>query len=298
MPELPEAETIARSLAPVITGKTILSAAFLAQRVSLDNPALLHGKTIAGVARHGKQILIALAPGGFLHVKLGMTGALLINREPTPYTRALFTLSGGMTLQYHDIRQFGSVAILDAPPVGLGPDPLEISCDDFVRRLVARHGTLKTLLLKQDFLRGLGNIYADEALFRAELHPLLNSGRLRDQEAVRLYNAIRQLLTEAIEHRGSSISDYVDAQGERGTFQKLHRVYGRDGEACPVCDGMIARIVVGDRGTHFCPRCQVRRWRAPRRKSSAAKAVNPAPSAAAKTPAAAPSAESAGHPHS
>lgn len=264
MPELPEAETIARSLAPVIVGRTILAAEFLARRVSRDDPAQLHGRTIAGVARHGKQLLIAFAAGGYLHVKLGMTGALLVNRERSPHTRAVFDLSGAMTLQFHDIRQFGSVALLDSPPLGLGPDPLEISRQEFVERVEARQGKLKTLLLKQDFLRGLGNIYVDEALFRARLHPLLEAGRLRGEEANRLYDSIRELLTEAIEHRGSSISDYVDAQGERGSFQTLHRVYARDGKACQACGGTIQRIVAGGRGTHFCPRCQGRTRRSRR----------------------------------
>lgn len=267
MPELPEAETIARSLAPVIAGRTILTAEFLAQRVSPHEPALLVGRTIAGVTRHGKQVLIPFEAGGLLHVKLGMTGALLVNRERGEHTRALFELTGGVTLQYHDVRQFGSLRLIDRPPAGLGPDPLEMSGAAFTERIQSRHGRLKPMLLNQKFVRGIGNIYADEALFRARLHPLDQCGRMPGKEAARLHAAICELLNEAIEHRGSSVSDYVDAQGGRGDFQNYHRVYGRGGEACPACDGMIARILVGGRATHFCPRCQVKKRRpAPKRR--------------------------------
>lgn len=258
MPELPEAETIARSLRPFLAGRTIVSAAFLAKRVSSDDPARLAGRPILGVERYGKQLSIAL-DRGFIHVKLGMTGALLVNREPGPHTRAVLELDNGGRLLYDDIRQFGSLRLTDAPPAGLGPDPLEIDAAEFATRLQARRGALKPVLLNQAFLRGLGNIYVDEALHRAGFHPLTRAERVKAGRARELHGVIVQLLEEAIAHRGSSISDYVDAAGERGNFQNLHRVYGKEGEPCVQCGEPIRRIVVAQRGTHLCPGCQARR---------------------------------------
>ena len=258
MPELPEAETIARSLRGAVSGRTIVAAAFLAKRVSADDPARLLGRTIRDVARYGKQLLIEL-DRGFVQVKLGMTGALLVNGARGVHTRAVFEFDGGSWLLYNDIRQFGSLRLIDAPPDSLGPDPLELTAAEFAVRLRARRGKLKPLLLSQGFLRGLGNIYVDEALHRAGLHPLADPERLRAGRAESLHGAIVELLNEAIAHRGSSISDYVDAAGERGSFQKLHRVYGKEGEACGQCGEAIQRIVVAQRGTHFCPVCQATR---------------------------------------
>ncbi len=257
MPELPEAETIARSLEPAVAGRRIVSAAFLAKRVSSDDPARLVDRVIRGVRRHGKQILVAL-DHGFIHVKLGMTGALLVNGDHGPHTRAVLQFEDGSRLLYDDIRQFGSLRLIDSPPVGLGPDPFELTASVFAARLRARRGNLKPLLLNQSFLRGLGNIYVDEALHRAGLHPLAHSERIKLARAEGLHVAIIGLLEEAIAHRGSSISDYVDAAGERGSFQKLHRVYGKEGEPCQHCGDPIRRIVVAQRGTHFCARCQTK----------------------------------------
>jgi formamidopyrimidine-DNA glycosylase len=258
VPELPEAETIARSLRAAVNGRTIVAAAFLSRRVSRDDPARLTGRRIATVRRHGKQILFELDGGAalFIHVKLGMTGALLANATPGAYTRAAFDLDDGTRLLFDDIRQFGSVSLMAAPPRGLGPDPLELTAAEFAGRLRLRRGRLKPLLLNQGFVRGLGNIYSDEALFRAGLHPLGEASRLKASRAAELHGEIVTLLEEAILHRGSSISDYVDATGRRGGFQLLHRVYGKEGEPCPRCGAAIRRIVVAQRGTHFCPHCQ------------------------------------------
>jgi formamidopyrimidine-DNA glycosylase len=138
----------------------------------------------------------------------------------------------------------------------LGPEPLEISPADFLARLRARRSFLKPLLLNQTFLRGLGNIYVDEALFRARIHPRATASRLSRPRALSLHQAIVDVLTLAIHHRGSSISDYVDADGRPGSFQLLHQVYGKEGQPCPVCASPIRRILVAQRGTHYCPRCQ------------------------------------------
>jgi formamidopyrimidine-DNA glycosylase len=234
-----------------------MAAAFLAKRVSSHNPAWLVGRQITGVERYGKQLLIKL-DRGVIHVKLGMTGALLVNATAGVHTRAVFDLDNGSRLQFDDIRQFGSLALLDVFPASLGPDPFELNATEFTGRLRTKSGKLKAILLNQAFLRGLGNIYVDEALHRAGLHPLASAAKLSAPRAELLHHAIIELLEEAIAHRGSSISDYVDASGERGTFQNLHRVYGREGQPCVACGEAIVRTVVAQRGTHFCPSCQRR----------------------------------------
>lgn len=256
MPELPEAETIVRSLRPRLAGRRVLSVRFLSARVSRDRPERIAGQTVRDVRRHGKRVWLAFDTGGLL-VKLGMTGRLLADHPPGPYTRARIELDG-MTLNFDDIRQFGSLQLLDAEPAGMGPDPLEISAEEFAARLRGRDTQLKRLLLDQTFVRGIGNIYADEALFRAGIHPLARTRRLGKDRALRLHRVLIELLELAIRHRGSSISDYVDAAGERGGFQSLHQVYGREGEPCPACGAPIRRIVAAQRGTHFCARCQRR----------------------------------------
>lgn len=254
MPELPEAETIVRSLAPFIAGRTIAHANFPGKRVLRGNMPNLAGRRISRIARHGKRVLLELQEGRLLF-SLGMTGALLWNAQPGAYTRAIFDLDGTRLL-FDDIRQFGNVQYLEGEPVGLGPDPLEISAREFYESLHERRTQIKRLLLDQTFVRGLGNIYCDEALFRAGLLPTASTEKLTRVRAERLLESIRTLLEEAIERRGSSISDYVDAQGERGSFQQFHRVYGKEGEPCAVCGSPVKRIVLAQRGTHFCSRCQ------------------------------------------
>jgi len=258
VPELPEVETIVRSLAPRLAGSSILSARFLAPRVLRGDPEpALTGHRILEVTRHGKHILLHF-DHGTLAIHLGMTGKLLLDGEPSPYLRAEFTLDTG-TLLFDDIRQFGRMAWSTALPANvarLGPDPLEITQPAFIALLQSRRGRLKSLLLNQTFLRGLGNIYVDESLFRAKVHPLSDANAIPPKRAAALHAAIVEVLNESIAAGGSSISDYVDSDGRKGAFQDNHRVYGRDGQPCPVCATPIRRIVVAQRGTHFCPRCQ------------------------------------------
>ena len=194
---------------------------------------------------------------GQLVVHLGMTGKLLSAGVPTIHTYGNFTLDDGVLL-YDDPRQFGRIEWGDARVKKLGPEPLEIGLAEFSARLKSRKTRVKPLLLNQAFLAGLGNIYVDEILFASGIHPLANASRLSAARAARLHQAIVEIITLAIEHRGSSISDYVDADGNRGNFQMLHRVYGRDGEACTVCGTPIKKAVVASRGTHYCPVCQRR----------------------------------------
>jgi formamidopyrimidine-DNA glycosylase len=264
MPELPEVETVVRSMAPLV-GRRIVSAEFRCRRVLRggdpeEMAASVEGRRIASIRRHGKFILMSLEGGGYLVVHLGMTGRLLLGGEVGKHTHAILSLDRGVLL-YDDSRQFGCIQYSREIPervLKLGPDALEVSFEDFAAALRRRKTRIKALLLNQGFVRGLGNIYADEALFRAGIHPMAMASRLRGDRARRLHDGIAAVLAEAIAAGGSSISDYVDAEGRKGFFQMEHRVYQRTGEACPVCGTAIRRILVAQRSSHFCPRCQRR----------------------------------------
>ncbi len=264
MPELPEVETVVRSLAPLV-GRRIVCAEFRCRRVlrGADPHALaarIRGRKIAGVRRYGKFILVSLEGGGYLAVHLGMTGRLLLGGPAGKHTHAILTLDCGVLL-YDDSRQFGSIQFSEEFPeraAKLGPEPLEVPFEEFAAALKRRKTPIKALLLNQSFLRGLGNIYADEALVRAGIHPLAVPARLRGDRARRLHEAIVAVLTEAIAAGGSSISDYVDARGRKGLFQFSHRVYQRTGQPCLVCGTPIRRLLVAQRSSHFCPQCQKR----------------------------------------
>lgn len=261
MPELPEVETVVRTLRPLLIGRRIVDAEFRQLRVLVGSPhetaEALAGRRIRSIERHGKFIAIHL-DRGFLVVHLGMTGKLLVNADPTKFTHAVFTLDRGI-LHYDDQRQFGRIEYGDELPgrvAALGPEPLEVSLADFTARVKARKSPIKAVLLNQAVVRGVGNIYADEALFRAGVHPKRIAAALNKDRIGRIYKAMREVLAEAIEKRGSSVSNYVDAEGRKGSFQQAHRVYQRTGEPCTKCKTKIKRIVVAQRGTHFCPKCQ------------------------------------------
>jgi formamidopyrimidine-DNA glycosylase len=264
VPELPEVETVTRSIAPLV-GRRIVTAEFRCLRVLRggdpdDMAARLQGKKIAGVKRHGKFILVSLQGGGYLVIHLGMTGRLLLGGPTGKHTHAVLTLDRGVLL-YDDSRQFGCLQYSQEFPARvakLGPEPLEVPFSEFAESLRHRKTRIKALLLNHGFLRGIGNIYADEALFRAGIHPLALASRIRGERAQRLYDGITAVLTEAIAAGGSSISDYVDAQGRKGFFQFSHRVYQRTGEPCVKCGTPIRRLLVAQRSSHFCPKCQKR----------------------------------------
>lgn len=261
VPELPEVETVVRSLRPIITGQRIIAAEFLQLRVLRGSPdetsAALAGRRITGVERYGKFIAIRL-DRGYLMVHLGMTGRVLVDAEQTKWTHAIFTLERN-TVLYDDPRQFGRLEYsleLPARVAKLGPEPLLVTAGEFGLRLKQRKAPVKSVLLNQLVVRGVGNIYADEALFRAGIHPRRVASSLTRPRVLKLYDAMQEVLAEAIESRGSSVSDYVDAQGRKGGFQLLHRVYQRTGEACVNCGAAIKRITLGQRSTHYCPKCQ------------------------------------------
>lgn len=288
MPELPEVETVVRSLRPLLTGRRIVSVEFPAARTAREWPATLRrlldqpprqlrerlaGARIADVVRYGKNIVLSLEnmdgkrQARALWIHLGMTGRLTSETDGAPHSRhthVIFRLDrdanrAGDWLHFTDLRRFGRVRLADRPAPGteaLGPEPLEIGEEEFTARLRARKAMVKALLLDQRFLRGLGNIYADESLFRAGIHPAKIAAQIGPKRALALRGAIREVLQEAIAAGGSSISDYVDGQGRPGWFQIHHHVYQRTGEPCHACSTPIRRVVVAGRNSHFCPHCQ------------------------------------------
>ena len=264
MPELPEVETVVRSLAPLI-GRRIVSAEFRNLRVLRGGDpdhmsARLQGRRILSITRYGKFIVAAIEGGGYLMIHLGMTGRLLLGGAPGKHTHAVLTFDRG-TLLFDDSRQFGCIEYSEEFPkrvARLGPEPMEIAFESFAADMKRRRTRIKSLLLNQAFVRGIGNIYADEALFRAGIHPLALTYRIRPDRARKLYDSIGEVLTEAIAAGGSSISDYVDAEGRSGFFQFSHRVYQRTGEPCVACETPIRRVIVTQRSSHFCPQCQKR----------------------------------------
>jgi len=254
MPELPEVETVVRVLAPRITGRRLNRIDRASRKPWTRSVKRAIGQQVRDVRRYGKYILLDL-DDGLLAIHLGMTGKLLVDARPGPHARAVLYFDG-VNVVYDDVRQFGSIRWMPREPEGLGPDALQITAADFAGMIGARRGRIKALLLNQAFLRGLGNIYSDEALFRAGIHPLAEAGRLSRRRILSLHRAIRQVLRQAIAKGGSSISDYRDPDGRQGWFQIEHRVYGRAGEPCKRCGTAIRRILVAQRSTHFCPKCQ------------------------------------------
>ena len=280
MPELPEVETVARDLRPRILGATITGArTSWARTLRTHTPEsfaeAVAGRRVEGVGRRAKQIVVDLSGDAALTIHLKMTGQLFVVPAETPedpYVRLVLELADGRELRFRDIRKFGKVGLYGRDPLtgelvtevggaavfaAIGPEPLEaaFTVRDFRRRLRRRTGRLKPLLLDQSFLAGIGNIYADEALWSARLHPLRTAGTLRPADERHLYEAIRTILAEAVERRGSSIDDYTAPDGD-GSMQEHLQVYQRTGEACPRCGRAVKRIVVGARSTHFCSWCQ------------------------------------------
>ena len=259
MPELPEVETVVRTLEPHLRGRRIAAASFTSRFVTPGNrnalARRLADRTIQSIQRRGKFIVMQLDEGS-LTVHLGMTGRLLLDAAPTKHTYGIFTLDSG-SLIYTDPRQFGRI-LWNHDLSRLGPEPLAIGLAEFQQRMKPRKTGIKALLLNQAFLAGMGNIYVDETLFAARVHPLAQASRLSAARVAAIHWHMREILGAAIRLGGSSISDYVDARGERGWFQLEHQAYGREGEPCAECGTPIRKITVVQRGTHYCPRCQRR----------------------------------------
>jgi formamidopyrimidine-DNA glycosylase len=265
MPELPEVETVANGVNERVHGQTILSVWTSDKPQTFKTPPAeiaeaLTGARIDRVHRVGKTIVVDLGddrPQFLVH--LGMTGRLLVCAAETPippHTHAILTLSGGRDLRFVDARRFGRLSLHREGYDGPGREPLTISEDDFVSLFKGRKLAIKAALLNQSLLHGVGNIYADESLYRAAIRPRRQAGRLTRAELLRLRLALVEVLTHAIRLGGSSVSDYVDADGVRGFFQLEHMVYSRGGEPCKVCGTTLKKLVVGGRTTVFCPTCQ------------------------------------------
>ncbi len=267
MPELPEVETVARQLRerePILIGRTIVGVEVgWAKTVATHRPdefaAYLGGQRFTGVTRHGKTLKLALSGSpGHLLVHLRMSGRLdVVQRADatTKHARVIIHLDDDLALRFDDARKFGRMWLVHDPAEVLGekgPDALEVSENEFVDRLGRKTGRLKSVLLDQSFIAGVGNIYADEALFRAGLRPTRQAARLKHAGAAGLYQTIRHVLQEGIVANGASF-DWVYPDGN---FQENFRVYGRTGKPCVTCGTAIRRILVGQRATHFCPNCQ------------------------------------------
>src|SRR5580704_14632910 len=287
MPELPEVETIVRGLASRVTGDVIESVWLGSKPEPLKSAAseivaTLESTRIAGVRRVGKHIVFDLEKGGRASspvpkksrqksskakarsstsqwiVHLGMTGRMLVckpDQAIEKHTHAVARLASGRELRFVDPRRFGRLSVAHGFDAA-GLEPLEVKLDSFVGLFRGRKTPIKSALLNQKLLRGVGNIYADESLFRSGIRPRRRAASVARKELPLLYAAIQDVLKEAIKLGGSSVSDYVDTDGEEGFFQLQHRVYGREGKPCLVCKTLIKRIVIAGRSSHYCPRCQ------------------------------------------
>ena len=290
MPELPEVETIARGLAAALIGATVCDVPHARADYVRPTPPgtlrLLAGSPITDVSRHGKRLTVQLG-GARLLIHLGMSGRLLLTDATTPrppHTHLVLRFTGrSEELRLCDPRRFGGVWVYangaggahgtvanrratvaqpprarnGAHPGPLGPDALSIRWPVF-RAVLSRARQMKALLLDQKAIAGLGNIYVDEALWAAQIHPLTQARTIPERDARRLHRALRRILKRAIEHGGSTLRDYRDAAGGEGAFQRLHRVYGREGKPCSRCGASIERQQIAGRSTHICPRCQRR----------------------------------------
>jgi len=280
MPELPEVETVARGLQKSIVGRRILSVV-LGKTDFIDDPSALEqhlpGRQIEAVERYGKFMLLRLSPSrqpegtengdaapASLLVHLGMTGQLAPCPAAHPcakHTHVWFRLDDGRELRYTDPRRFGRMAYLTSALLAdeltnFGADPLQVSAQEFAQRIGSRGSRIKALLLDQTVLRGVGNIYADESLWRAKIHPARQGTQLSKKQVATLRKVLQDVLQEAILARGSSISDFLDAEGQPGEYQRRHRAYGREGKRCFRCRATIRRVIVAGRSSYFCPRCQ------------------------------------------
>jgi formamidopyrimidine-DNA glycosylase len=273
MPELPEVQTVVNTLSPRVSGATIRAVALHRNDIVAPRGADLVGhltnRTIAQISRRGKRIVFTLDDGNRFFIHLGMTGRLTVETPEAQFlkhTHLVLTLESQQSafeLRFRDPRRFGGAFWLgqEDSDGAMGPEPLSLTVDDLFPKLKRTNRFIKTALLDQKLIAGLGNIYVDEALHAAGIYPKLRADRITREQARKLTAAIKTVLKRALRHRGSTLRDFVDADGLEGAFQKLHRVYDREGKPCLTCGEPIRRIVLGGRSTHFCPRCQPRKTR-------------------------------------
>jgi formamidopyrimidine-DNA glycosylase len=269
MPELPEVETIRRELAPKIEGHRFIEVFLLCPQMvrhpsSEEFRRCLLEQTIQELTRRGKYLIFRLQSGKALILHLRMSGALLLKRTPAkvdPYTQAIFHLDNSLQIHFCDRRKLGTMELVaDEAEVTsrLGPEPLEsdFSPEMLAQRLSQHKAPIKAMLLDQKVLAGLGNMYADEALFSAHIHPLREANSLKKEEAEQLHRAIVEVLTSAIDNKGASVDTYLRPGGEPGNQQFYFRVAHRRNEPCPICGTAIQRVPIRNRGSYFCPHCQ------------------------------------------
>ena len=279
MPELPEVETVVRGLRPRLIGQRILRAEIrqppshgVVKGSVSQFRKTLQGAAIRGVERRAKYILVGLDTGGTkgLHtwiVHLGMSGQLYAcqpQAERLKHTHLVVSLSGGEQVRFCDPRRFGKTLVIPSSALSdylskVGPDPLKISQQDFHSLMEGRKAPVKNLLLNQTLLGGVGNIYANEALFLARIHPAISAGKLTERQTSALHKALRKVLLAAIAANGTTVSDYRTSEGEPGWYQNRLRVYDREGRPCPRCRTKIRRLVLIGRSAHYCPACQLKR---------------------------------------
>ena len=274
MPELPEVQTVVDTLSPRVVGRRIVAVRTgihdVVRPAGFDLTAAVAGRSVARVHRRAKRIVVDLDDSRSFFVHLGMTGRLRV--EPAdapllPHTHVVFVLDDESEVRFIDPRRFGGVVWEGNPSEAtsgktgrfsapVGPEPLTLRPASLLKRLGATRRPVKNALLDQSLIAGLGNIYVDESLHAAGIHPLTPASSIPEADVRRLNRAIKTTLRRAIRHRGSTLRDYVDAEGVGGGFQRLHKVYAREGQPCRGCGAPIERVVLGGRSTHFCPACQ------------------------------------------
>jgi len=270
MPELPEVEVISRGLAAALVGKTIESVKIL-NHSSVKMPWYLLSSRVAGqeitsIRRRAKLLIVDLGDDLHITFHLKMTGRVLAHEGPTTpdsHTRIVFGLTDGGSIEFHDTRKFGEVRALNNEELQewdfyrkLGPEPLEVTSAELADRLEGRKAQIKGLLLNQSVVAGVGNIYADESLFRSGIHPKAKASDLSRESLEELFSTLQAVLKQAIQENGSSIRDYVDAGGDAGGFQNSFKVYGKKGEPCPSCGKIFEGATVAGRSSTFCSNCQ------------------------------------------
>ncbi|MGB7060862.1 MAG: bifunctional DNA-formamidopyrimidine glycosylase/DNA-(apurinic or apyrimidinic site) lyase [Candidatus Zixiibacteriota bacterium] len=273
MPELPEVETIARGLSKALVGRRIKQVRTIFPKIVKQDCSFfkreLGRRTIKAVRRRGKYLLIDLSGGKTMLIHLGMTGSFLLAADAAAsgldkHDHVILSFRDcDELLRYNDQRKFGKLKVYDTKNEAkfpelkkLGPEPLDISSSEFVRLFGGRKGMIKPALLNQQIVSGLGNIYADESLHEARIHPAQKINLISERKLRNLHRAVRKILLRAIRAGGSSIDNYVKVDGKLGNFQLQHKAYGREGEPCRECGAKIKRIKISQRSSYFCPRCQ------------------------------------------